>query len=80
MVLTVETDIYFPNGNRLPFYNYINIPVLSEGRDSRRVDVYHSGNGSTSSIYRCEIETIAVNNNNGNVSLFVGLYTSGGEG
>ena len=73
-------DWYFPNGNRLPLYNYDNIPVLSERRGSRRVDVYRSGSDGTSGIYRCDIETIAVNNNNGNVSLFVGLYTSGGEG
>ena len=33
----------------------------------------------TSGIYRCDIETIAVNSNSGNASLFVGLYTSGGE-
>ena len=71
-------DWYFPNGNRLPFYNYDNIPVLSEGRGPRRVDVYRRGSGGTSGIYRCDIETIAVNNNNGSVSLFVGLYTSGG--
>ena len=73
-------DWYFPNGNRLPFYNYINIPFLSEGRGPQRVNVYHIGSGGTSGIYRCDIETIAVNNNSGNVSLFVGLYyTSGGE-
>ena len=72
-------DWYFPNGNRLPFYKSINTPVLSEGRGPQRVDVYRSGSGGISGIYRCDIETIAVNNNSGNVSLFVGLYTSGGE-
>ena len=71
-------DWYFPNGKRLPIYDYDNIPVLSEGRGPRRVDVYRRGSGGTSGIYRCDIETIAVNNNNGSVSLFVGLYTSGG--
>ena len=72
-------DWYFPNGNRLPIYTYINIPVLSEGRGRQQVVVYYRGNVGTSGIYRCDIETIAVNNNSGNVSLFVGLYTSGGE-
>ena len=73
-------DWYFPNGNRLPIYTYIiNNPVLSEGRGPQQVDVYRSGSGGISGIYRCDIETIAVNNNSGNVSLFVGLYTSGGE-
>ena len=57
----------------------MNIPVLSEGRGPQQVDVYHSGSGSISGIYRCDIETIAVNNNSGNVSLFVGLYIKGGE-
>ena len=70
-------DWYFPNGNRLPFYTNMN--TLSEGRGPQQVVVYYSGLGGTSGIYRCDIETIAVNNNSGNVSLFVGLYTSGGE-
>ena len=72
-------DWYFPNGNRLPLYNYNNIPVLSESRGPQRVIVYREQEGGMSGIYRCDIETIAVNNNNGRVSLFVGLYTSGGE-
>ena len=73
-------DWYFPNGNRLPFYKSSNTPVLSEGRGPQRVDVYRRGSVRKFGIYRCDIETIAVNNNSGNVSLFVGLYTSGGEG
>ena len=72
-------DWYFPNGNRLPFYNYINIPVLSELRGLRQVVVYYRGSDGISGIYRCDIETIAVNNNSGNVSIFVGLYIHGGE-
>ena len=70
---------YFPNGNRLPIYDYNNIPVLSESRGPQRVIVYRHGDSGTSGIYRCDIETIAANNNNGRVSLFVGLYTTGGE-
>ena len=72
-------DWYFPNGNRLPLYNYNNVPVLSEARGPQRVIVYRSRDGGISGIYRCDIETIAVNNNNGRVSFFVGLYASGGE-
>ena len=41
--------------------------------------MYRRDSGSTSGIYRCDIEIIAVNNNSGNVSLFVGLYTGRGE-
>ena len=72
-------DWYFPNGNRLPIYTYRHIPVLSEGGGPQQVVVHYRGIGGTSDICRCDIETIAVNNNSGNVSLFVGLYTSGGE-
>ena len=72
-------DWYFPNGTRLPLYDYDNIPVVSEARGPQRVIVYHEQEGGISGIYRCDIEPIAVNNNNGSVSLFVGLYTSGGE-
>ena len=76
-------DWYFPNGSRLAFYEYKNPRVVSEGRGSRKVVVYRiptvSDISGISGIYRCDIETIAVNNNSGNVSLFVGLYSSGGE-
>ena len=69
-------DWYFPNGNRLPF------PVLGnvyEARDDQVVVVRYTGSGGTSGIYRCDIETNAVNNNDGRESVYVGLYTSGGE-
>ena len=72
-------DWYFPNGNKLPLYDYNYIPVLSELRGPQQVIVHRDRDGGTSSIYRCDIETIAVNNNNGRVSLFVGLYASGGD-
>ena len=72
-------DWYFPNGTRLPFYNYNNIPALSEARGPQRVIVYRHGDGGVYGIFHCDIETIAVNNNNGRVSLFVGLFSSGGE-
>ena len=73
---TDRGDWYFPDGNRLPFHGFHSV---YEDRGDRLVAVYRIGNGVMSGIYRCDIETIAVNNNSGNVSLFVGLYTSGGE-
>ena len=69
-------DWYFPNGSRLPFSGSGDV---YEGRRDRLVVLRYTGSRTTSGIYRCDIETNAVNNNSGNVSLFVGLYTSGGE-
>ena len=67
-------DWYFPNGNILDFYGYV-----YERRSAQRVDVYYSGSDGTSGIYRCDIETNAVSDNDGNETVYVGLYTSGGE-
>ena len=67
-------DWYFPNGNRLPFSG-----VVYEGRGPQRVVLKYTGSGGTSGIYRCDIETVAVNNNDGHETVYVGLYTSGGE-
>ena len=69
-------DWYFPDGNRLPFSGFVHV---YESRRDRLVYLRHRVSGGISGIYRCDIETNAVNNNSGNVSLFVGLYTSGGE-
>ena len=67
-------DWYFPNGNRLDFDGDV-----YERRSAQQVVVYYNGSGGTSGIYRCDIETIAVNNNNGRETVYVGLYISGGE-
>ena len=67
-------DWFFPNGNRLPFSG-----VVFEGRSDQRVSLLYTGSGGTSGIYHCDIETVAVNNNEGHETLYVGLYTSGGE-
>ena len=67
-------DWYFPNGNRLPFSGDV-----SEGRGAQLVLLKYTGSGGTSGIYRCDIETVAVNNNDGHETAYVGLYTSGGE-
>ena len=70
-------DWYFPNGNRLPFSDSSNV---YERRVAQVVAVRYRGSGGTSSgIYRCDIETNAVNNDDGRESVYVGLYTSGGE-
>ena len=70
-------DWYFPNGNRLSFSGYGD--DVYESRRDRLVGLQYTGSGETSGIYRCDIETNAVNNNSGNETLYVGLYTSGGE-
>ena len=69
-------DWYFPDGNRLPFAGFGDV---YESRSDRLVGLRYRGSVTTSGIYRCDIETIAVNDNNGNETLYVGLYTSGGE-
>ena len=67
-------DWYFPNGNRLPFNGDI-----YEHRDAQRVDLRRRNNGDTSGIYRCDIETNAVNDDDGRETVYVGLYASGGQ-
>ena len=65
-------DWFFPDGNRLPFSGDV-----SEGRTAQLVVLFYTGSGGASGIYRCDIETVAVNNNDGRETVYVGLYTSG---
>ena len=67
-------DWFFPAGNRLPFSGDV-----YEGRGAQVVVLQYTGSGGTSGIYRCDIETVAVNDNDGYETVYVGLYTSGGE-
>ena len=67
-------DWFFPDGNRLPFSGDV-----YEGRGDRLVVLKYTGSGGTSGIYHCDIETVAVNNNDGHETVYAGLYTSGGE-
>ena len=67
-------DWYFPNGNKLLFSGDV-----YEGRGPQRVVLKYTGSGGTSGIYHCDIETNAVNVNDGRETVYVGLYTSGGE-
>ena len=53
---------------------------IYESRDFRRVDLRRRNNAhSPSGIYRCDIETSAVNDDDGRETVYVGLYASGGE-
>ena len=70
-------DWYFPNGDRLQFNNESN--DIYEFRTAQRVDLRRRNNNETSGIYRCTIETNAVNNASGYETVYVGLYASGGE-
>ena len=65
---------YFPNGDRLPIPGGGTI-ILS--RQAQRVDLRSSAMEPTG-IYRCDIETEAVHDNNMRETVYVGLYTSDG--
>ena len=69
-------DWYFPNRNRLRFSGG---GVVFEARAAQRVHLRYLGGGGVSGIYRCDIETNAVNNNDGRETVYVGLYSRGGE-
>ena len=70
-------DWYFPNGSRLQFVADPGDIYLFRG--AQRVDLRRRNNGDTSGIYRCDIETNAVNDEDGRETMYVGLYASGGE-
>ena len=75
-------DWYFPNRTtRLPFST--NTATFFESRDAQRVDIRRrSGANPPSGIYRCEIPTIAVSDENDisvRDTVYVGLYATGGE-
>ena len=80
-------DWYFPNGNELGYST-----TVAKAETAQRVLLYYKGIGGISGIYRCDIETVAVNNNTGHETetvavnnntghetVYVGLYISGGE-
>ena len=64
---------FFPDGNELGYSTSV-----SKGSNAQRVVLYYRSSGGPSGIYRCDIETVAVNNNDGHETVYVGLYTSGG--
>ena len=67
-------DWYFPNGDRLQFSGDI-----YEHRGAQRVYLHRRNNGDSSGVYRCDIETDAVNDEDGRETVYVGLYASRGE-
>ena len=75
-------DWYFPSGDRLGF----NSPnVVYELRIAQVVDMRRSGNADMpSGIYRCDIETNAVNSNDSSdtttrETVYAGIYATGGK-
>ena len=70
---------YFPNGKQLSHL----FRALSQGRSAQRTVLHYRGLGFVEpGIYRCDIETVAVNNDAGYESIYVGLYDifrGGGE-
>ena len=71
-------DWYLPNGKKLKFSGDT-LNGTFEVRYKQGVDVRRRGSQKISGLYRCEIETNAVNNQFGNETLYAGLYTNGGQ-
>ena len=69
-------DWYFPNGVRLQFPDGVT-PIV-ESRQAQRVDLRRISGTEPTGIYRCDIETVAVHDNNMKETVYVGLYTSDG--
>ena len=74
-------DWYFPNGTRLPFIS--NTATFFETRGEEQVDIHRrSGADPPSGIYRCDIPTTDVHDDNDisvRDTVYVGLYTTGGS-
>ena len=71
-------DWYFPNGERLPFPSVNIPPPIFESRQAQRVDLRRNSGTGPTGIYRCDIETNAVRDNDMRETIYVGLYTSDG--
>ena len=75
-------DWRFPNGDRLQFSSSTPAPDIYEARGAQRVDLLRRNNAdSPSGIYRCEIATNAVNDEDDSSvreRIYVGIYGSGG--
>ena len=76
-------DWYFPSGDRLGFSN--SAGNIYEFRTAQRVDLRRRNNADMpSGIYRCDIETNAVNSadsddNTDRETVYAGIYATGGE-
>ena len=75
---THRGDWYFPDGTRLPFPNPSY--AIIESRQERRVELRRYSGTEPTGIYRCDIETVAVHDNDNGMreTVYVGLYTSNG--
>ena len=75
-------DWYFPNGTRLPFPSLGGGGDIIEARGAQRVELRRRNNAnSPSGIYRCDIPTEAVTDENNfpvRETVYVGLYATGG--
>ena len=73
-------DWYFPDGTRLPFSG---LGDTYEAREAQQVDIRHRNYAdSPSGIYRCDIPTNAVHDENDisvRETVYVGLYATGGN-
>ena len=71
-------DWYFPDGTRLSIPSATAGNIL-EARLDMRVDIRRINNpNEPTGIYRCDIETEAVHDNDMREAVYVGLYTSSG--
>ena len=68
-------DWYFPDGYILP---YLDGGDIVESRTAQRVELHRYRDIEPTGIYRCDIETNAVNGNGMKETVYVGLYTSDG--
>ena len=69
-------DWYFPNGERL--HGDSKIFDIYELYRTKNVQVHRKNGAETGGIYRCDIETIAVNDGS-RETVYAGLYSSGGQ-
>ena len=73
-------DWYFPSGDRLQFS--LGSGDIFESRGAQRVELRRKNNSDMSSgIYRCTIETMAVNSVDTTTreTVYAGIYASGGK-
>ena len=72
-------DWYFPNGDRLPFSDADVGNIIFESHQAQRVDLRRINNtNEPTGIYRCDISTVTVHDNDMRETVYVGLYTSDG--
>ena len=73
-------DWYYPSGHKVPLPRTNFTAPLFQRREDKVIKLYRRTNYplNTSGIYRCDIETNAVNNNS-RETVYTGLYFTGGE-